>query len=147
MGTRSLTHVKDDVWNPEDEPKTLVTIYRQYDGYPTGMGKDLASFLSPFEIVNGFGVETAGIANGMGCLAAQLIKHLKDGVGNVYIYPADSTGVGEEYVYTVYRQGHRDSTGGLFLKVEDTYSHAVLYDGPVQDFDAEAAEGVVGIEG
>ena len=35
MGTRSIIHVKD-------ERKTITTIYRQYDGYPSGMG-DLIS--------------------------------------------------------------------------------------------------------
>lgn len=32
MGTRSIIHVKDG-------RKTIVTLYRQYDGYPSGMGE------------------------------------------------------------------------------------------------------------
>ena len=38
MGTRSITHIRDN-------DTTLVTLYRQYDGYPSGMGVDLAEQL------------------------------------------------------------------------------------------------------
>jgi len=37
MGTRSLTYVYDN-----KEP--LVCMYRQFDGYPSGHGKELAEF-------------------------------------------------------------------------------------------------------
>lgn len=94
MGTRSLTHIKKD-------GETLLTFYRQYDGYPEGMGVDLAEFLDGFEVVNGYGERKPKLANGMGCLAAQLIKELKDDVGNVYIFAADSEDCGEEYTYTI----------------------------------------------
>lgn len=76
MSTRSLTHI-------EEEGKILVTFYRQFDGIS--------------------GNDEGKIANGMGCLAAQVIKHFKDGVGGVYIYPAGSTDCGEEFVYTIRR--------------------------------------------
>jgi hypothetical protein len=114
MGTRSLTHIKDDVWEEGETPKTIVTIYRQMDGYPEGLGAELAEFLAPFTIVNGFGGgDPTPVANGMGCLAAQVVAHLKDGVGSVYLYPPDSEDCGEEYVYTI--AGGR---GGLNLKCE-----------------------------
>jgi hypothetical protein len=96
MGTRSLTIVLDD--NQE-----LCRIYRQYDGYPSGHGLDLAK-LCNVTLVNGYNHDQkAGkFANGIGCLAAQIIAGLKDGIGNVYL---ETTG-GEisdavEYVYTV----------------------------------------------
>lgn len=95
MGTRALVNVIED-------DKVLCTIYRQYDGYPEGLGKELEEFLEDFTIVNGFSSETPKpVANGMGCLAAQLIKHLKDGVGNVYIFPINSKDVGEEFMYNI----------------------------------------------
>ena len=47
MGTRSLTYVYDN----DDVP--VVCMYRQFDGYPTGHGSELAHFLVPFKIVNG----------------------------------------------------------------------------------------------
>lgn len=96
MGTRSITHLKE-------EGKTLVTIYRQYDGYPSGMGLDLAEYLVDITVVNGFGsnMEIGTYANGMGCLAAQLIKHLKKDIGNIYLVEPKSGNMGEEYVYRV----------------------------------------------
>lgn len=82
MGTRSLTFVNDGEIR-------LVCFYRQFDGYPSGHGKDLAEFLKPFTIVNGFssGMKEGTHANGAGCLAAQLIKHFKTDIGGIYIQP------------------------------------------------------------
>jgi len=80
MGTRSNTIVYDGA-------DKLVNIYRQYDGYPSGHGAELAQFLIPITMVNGMGAgaDPGTAANGAGCLAAQLIKHLKDGPGGIYI--------------------------------------------------------------
>ena len=98
MGTRSLTFVYDDVDTP------LVCLYRQFDGYPSCHGVDLAMFLNGKTIVNGFNPKqnNENFANGMDCLAAQLIAKLKTGIGNIYIIPIDSKDVGEEYVYHIY---------------------------------------------
>ncbi len=98
MGTRSLTHIHDGYLSAP----VLTTIYRQFDGYPDGLGKELSEFLSPIEIVNGISDRSKPIANGMGCLAAQIIKHLKEEVGNVYLYPPGSKDCGEEFTYRIY---------------------------------------------
>jgi hypothetical protein len=94
MGTRSMTIVLEG-------NKELVRFYRQYDGYPEGHGVDLAK-LCDVTLVNGIGADKAKIANGMGCLAAQIIAGLKDGPGNIYI-EADRDEIGDwvEYVYVV----------------------------------------------
>ena len=59
MGTRSLTRVIE-TWNDEKTNKlkkqVLVCMYRQYDGYPSGMGSDLAEFLNGGKLVNGISV-------------------------------------------------------------------------------------------
>jgi hypothetical protein len=50
------------------------------DGYPDGHGQELADFLDGFKIVNGISTEDRDfpkVANGMGCLAAQVIAHFK----------------------------------------------------------------------
>jgi hypothetical protein len=94
MSTRSLTHIYDD-------GKILLTFYRQSDGYPEGHGKDLSEFLTGFQIVNGLSGDKGKIANGMGCLAAQIIKHFKECPGGIYIYPLGSSDCGEKYVYSV----------------------------------------------
>ena len=97
MGTRSLTFVYDD-----KEP--MINMYRQFDGYPSGHGSELAIFLNSFDaIVNGISVgDTRRIANGMGCLAAQLIAHFKIDAGGFYIYPVTAKDCGQDYEYHVY---------------------------------------------
>ena len=99
MGTRSLTFVYEDKETP------LVCMYAQWDGYPTGHGADLSKFLNSFDaIVSGINIkETRKIANGMGCLAAQMIAHFKIGVGGYYIYPVDCGDCGQEYEYHIYQ--------------------------------------------
>ena len=95
MGTRSLTYVYDG-----DVP--VINIYRQFDGYPSGHGYELAQFLNSKTLVNGFTDKNAAQANGMGCLAAQLIVQLKHGVGGIYIHPVTSTDCDQDYEYHVY---------------------------------------------
>lgn len=106
MGTRSLTVVKD-------EGLEIITLYRQYDGYPSGHGEELVEFLKPFSIVNGLSGKREKVANGMGCLAAQIVAHLKTEPGGIYIYPPGSRDCGEEWIYTVY-----EKDGKLTLKVQ-----------------------------
>lgn len=102
MGTRSLTYVFDHHNN-----SVLTCIYRQYDGYISGHGLSIAGYLSKFKIVNGLGLneDNAKIANGMGCLSAQLIGWLKNGKeGNIYIYPPIlEQDCGQEYEYHIYK--------------------------------------------
>jgi hypothetical protein len=105
MGTRSLTHVietwKDDKTGKQKK-QCLMTMYRQYDGYPTGMGNDLAEFLKEGKVVNGIGMnETQRVFNGAGCLAAQLVAHFKEGAGGFYLHKPMSKNCGEEYTYEV----------------------------------------------
>ena len=100
MGTRSLTFVYDD-----NKRTKIINMYRQFDGYPSGHGAELAKFLNGFEeITNGFGFnETRKIANGMGCLAAQLVANFKTEHGGFYLYPTKCTDCGQDYEYHVYR--------------------------------------------
>ena len=95
MGTRSLTFVYDG-----DVP--VINMYRQFDGYPSGHGAELAEFLDGFEVVNGIGKVQPKIANGMGCLAAQLIANFKKTVGGFYIHPVTETDCWQDYEYHVY---------------------------------------------
>ena len=95
MGTRSLTFVYDG-----NVP--VINIYRQFDGYPSGHGHELAQFLNSKKLVNGYTDKNSAEANGMGCLAAQLIVQLKHGVGGIYIHPVTSTDCGQDYEYHVY---------------------------------------------
>jgi hypothetical protein len=113
MGTRSLTFVYDG-------EEAIINMYRQYDGYPTGHGAELAEFLAPFHMVNGLGFdEKRKVANGMGCLAAQLVHNFKGSVGGeesnamkgrspnlaggFYLYPTSAVDCGQDYEYHVYK--------------------------------------------
>ena len=96
MGTRSLTFVYE-----ENTP--IINMYRQFDGYISGHGLELAEFLMSGKMVNGIPVGSEGLLfNGMGCLAAQLICNFKKTVGGFYIYPVDSTDCWQDYEYHVY---------------------------------------------
>ena len=95
MGTRSLTFVYE-------ENKPVVNMYRQFDGYPSGHGQELANFLLSGELVNGYSDENAKVFNGMGCLAAQMIVNFKKSVGGFYIYPIESNSCWQEYEYHIY---------------------------------------------
>jgi hypothetical protein len=104
MGTRSLTRVFETYTSRKTNKvvkEKLMTMYRQYDGYPSGMGMDLANFLESGKVVNGIGADSGRVFNGSGCLSAQLIAELKDGPGNLYIYPINAKDCGEEYEYHI----------------------------------------------
>ena len=104
MGTRSLTFVYTDHYGSETGPEPIVNMYRQFDGYPSGHGAELSEFLSSFDaVVNGIPFdEKRKLANGMGCLAAQMIAHFKTSVGGFYIYPVTYKDCGQEYEYHIY---------------------------------------------
>lgn len=118
MGTRSLTFVYDN-----KEP--MINMYRQFDGYPSGHGSELAEFLNSFDaIVNGIPVgDKRRLANGMGCLAAQLIANFKTEVGGFYIYPVSAEDCGQDYEYHVYEN-----------KVIVKNPTEVIFDGSWKDF-------------
>ncbi len=148
MGTRSLTVILDE------ENKEICVLYRQYDGYLNGHGAELKEFLEGFSVVNGFGSgDPPKTANGMGCLAAQIIANFKSGIGGFYLYPADTRDYGEEYIYTIYLQKRGcKSSSRLLLKIQagavtffglpgtKQTNMPVIYDGPVDEFDPELVQ-------
>jgi hypothetical protein len=95
MGTRSLTFVYDS-----NQP--LVNMYRQFDGYPSGHGIELAEFLVSGKMVNGYSSKTEKQFNGMGCLAAQMIAEFKNSVGGFYIHAVTDTDCWQDYEYHVF---------------------------------------------
>ena len=103
MGTRSLTYVYGDSDVGSVEP--IICLYRQFDGYPSGHGLELAEFLAPINIVNGIGMGDARVeANGMGCLAAQIVANFKVCTGNFYLQaPQLNVDSWQEYEYHVFQ--------------------------------------------
>lgn len=145
MGTRSLTVFVESF---EDEKtkkrveKEFGVLYRQMDGYPTGHGRDLKEFLSGFVLRNGIPVGKElpeKFANGMTCLACQVIGYLKDGKpGNFYLYPAKTRNCWEDYIYTL-----TEREGKVWFKVQRVglkNRKKTLFEGFVEDFDPEKAE-------
>jgi len=99
MGTRALTKIFDK------QDSILVTLYRQMDGYPEGHGLSLTTFLKDMTLVDGFNSNTPKTAaNGMQCLAAQIIAHFKTEIGRFYIVrpTISAKNCDAEYVYAVY---------------------------------------------
>jgi hypothetical protein len=98
MGTRSLTYVYGG-----ETP--IMCMYRQYDGYLSGHGQELANFLNELTLGNGipkFG-DLYTYANGMGDLAAQMIVWFKKTPGGFYINPIDfDQNCWQDYEYHVY---------------------------------------------
>jgi len=148
MGTRSLTIIKTG-------DTEIAVLYRQYDGYPSGHGADLKGILAGRPVVNG--ISDARQINGGHDMAVQIISALKGDEttpGGLYLYPAGTRNMGEEFTYTVtapevsWWSGIK-KTAKIHLKVE---GYGVSYDGPLDDFDprdpggdedAEDAEGDV----
>jgi hypothetical protein len=94
MSTRSLTKVIYK-WSDEKTNKSgrrvLVNMYRQMDGYPSGMGADLVEFLN----------KVGTNHNGIQCLAAQMVAHFKDSVGGYYLEPTNAKNCGQCYDYEI----------------------------------------------
>tara|TARA_R100001082_G_C4299568_1_gene131763 strand:+ start:164 stop:622 length:459 start_codon:yes stop_codon:yes gene_type:complete len=135
MGTRSLTKViqtyETSIANEDNnnevykERKPITCMYRQYDGYMSGHGAELAKWLSGYTVVNGIPMDKSGpIFNGMDCLAAQMFAHFKTEAGGIYCMHPEAEDCGEDYLYeiekvgkdiliTVYEMGFED--GGTYL--------------------------------
>ena len=126
MGTRSLTFIHDG-----DNAKPFVCMYRQYDGYPSGHGLELQQFLKPIKMVNGLGSSDDKVANGAGCLAAQMVAHFKDGPGGIYLYAPTSKDCWQDYEYHVYA-----SEAGIKVKCFAVGSRKrLLFEGDVGAFE------------
>lgn len=126
MGTRSLTIFKE-------KDKEIAVMYKQFDGYPSGLGMDYYNHFHDLHIVNGLRMDGLKVANGMGCFACQVITVLKmtelernqknakndftgglrpesewdkhyGMAGGVYLFPAGTRDCGENYIYTFYTE-------------------------------------------
>ena len=133
MGTRSLTKIIEVY---QDEKKTsrqvLTTMYRQMDGYMEGHGAELAEWLAEFTVVNGISMtETRKVANGAGCLAAQMFQHFKDGPGAIYLYPPGAKDCGEEYTYYIYVNNFVSENINVKVKSWDNKS---IFKGTAKEF-------------
>ena len=117
MATRAMISIakrEEGVSFSEKPNKTIVDIYHHYDGYPEGLGVTLASYLNGYHIVNGLGRENDKLFNGIGCMAASIIAHLKDEPGNVYIEDPNRPHAWIDYEYYVWGDYHKDIWISIF---------------------------------
>ena len=139
MGTRSLTFVySESVKGEKAEP--IVNMYRQFDGYPSGHGAELAEFLSGGKIVNGlrFG-EEGKFFNGMGDLAAQLVANFKKESGGFYLYPVTAEDCGQDYEYHILNVDGKFKIevyycGCNFFGISGDYESEVVFSGSLPEF-------------
>lgn len=121
MGTRSLTVVYDGELKPDNE---IVTIYTQYDGYPSGHGKKLKRLVGDKKIVNGLSMNGGDqVANGMSCFAAQLITLLKQNVRDHALEMAEFGRKCSEESSAPYppdREFHDGMAGGVYIYPKGT---------------------------
>lgn len=124
MGTRSLTRVQTE------NGQKILNIYRQFDGYPSGHGSELYEFLSEMRIVNGYqpSDRMGKVANGAGCLAAQMVAKFKEGIGGIYLYPFDANDCGQYYEYIVLVNEENS------IRVQCISYAEVKFDGSVEQF-------------
>lgn len=137
MGTRSRTQVLDS------NGDIIVSMYRQYDGYPAGAGADLINFIQSGKVVNGLGGDSGRVFNGIEDFAAQMVAHFKTEPGGFYLMaPKTRQELAEdifiEYVYTVSfveEAGERFGKikGDFYLEVDDIHG-STFFEGSPQTF-------------
>lgn len=114
------------------------TLYQQYDGYPSGVGKQLCKFLKGMKVVDGIQHPKHPVANGPSCLFAQLVCEFKmpHTVGYTYLHPADDESIPglEEFEYHVDVVEHADyiTDGGTGIEVQ-VLGDGVLFSGTAED--------------
>ena len=121
MGTRSVTVITSK-WDSHQEKTHNATIYRHWDGYPTGHGRWLADFLSDVVVTNGR-VDKPKHFNGAGRLASGLVGALDADDHDPGLVPEDSV-MGQEYEYHIHCDYGMD--GGTLT--------VTVFDGPMTMF-------------
>ena len=139
MGTRSLTRIiprqEGLAYNKAHYRSELafVNIYQQYDGYPEYMAVEYAKWLKGIRIGNGISASTifqlGEFANGVGCFAAQFIKHFKDRPGGLYLSAIDDDYGWAEYVYTLFPKEGEET----YMAIYDIYDKEVIFVGKPDD--------------
>ena len=130
MGTRSNTVIYDEYFDTNLNAGTqILNLYRQHDGYVDGHGAELLAFLEPMTIVNGITTGLTNIANGSGCLAAQLVAHFKKRVGDFYIMAPLGEENENDYTYKIYVSG-----GPEYITMEVWEYDDLIFSGNVSEF-------------
>ena len=130
MATRALINFVDreDGVSFSEHPgvdKIHIQIYNHYDGYPSGLGVTLADYLQDFTVVNGLSTGQEKVANGIGCLAAQTVRYLKDEPGQIYLHKPGKRDW-EDYEYFIWcKEGH-----GVWISIFDYEDNCIFVGKP-----------------
>ena len=118
MSTRAQVNIMN-----ENHITPVASLYIHGDGYPEGIGVEIADICKGIKIVDGISPGKNDVANGMGCLAARIISILKlDDMGivmpgRVYLknieddydvtfkYEIVTQGIGKEVVIKIWSCG------------------------------------------
>ena len=134
MATRAIIRIaeREDGVSFSEHPERIRTqIYHHYDGYPKHLGCNLAEFLCDFRVVNGLPTnyfENIKVANGMGCLTAQLIAALKEESGNVYVDYPDTDRDDVEFTYYIWGCVGKD----IWMSIFDLHDNCIFVGKPQQ---------------
>jgi hypothetical protein len=141
MSTPGLVRVYDS--DKIDRDELIVSAVWQSDGYPTQAGLDLAAFLRRLTITRGIGCYDSPIANGMECLAVQIVKNFKEGVGDFYLVKPSDPDSDDGWSYAVH-SSTADSEGFPLGQPMLTvrYDTRVLWSGPAAKFTKRTAVAV-----
>ena len=126
----------------EHPEEIYAQIYHHYDSYPDQLGVGIAKFLSDIRVVNGIGSHKGTVlANGIGCLAAQVLTHLKLArhyelekdeiqIGNVYLDGPDTERGDLEYAYYVWATENKDIWMSIFEGFGDPNENCIFVGKP-----------------
>lgn len=137
----------------DNDNRVLLNLYCKWDGYIETVGRFLAHRLQTMEVVDGISndllnrmycgdeiVPLRYYANGMGCLAGQLVADMKHGLGGIYIEHLDFNLDNDVcYIYEVRPSDVRGTCGTLphiTCRSAGTIFGGILYSGrPDRYFD------------
>lgn len=124
--------------NIYEQGDAVVSIYSHWDGYPSSIGKRLHQLIQRYKLVNGIPASDQSelLANGAGCLAAFIVRALKQDTGGVYLQPITRQG-GDEFTYDLYID-RRGKEYTVRFVIKDLWSGEAIYDGDAYaniDFD------------
>lgn len=116
-----------------DKHEPVITMYSHWDGYPEGVPLKVMKWLSEIKVVDALTLDNENVANGVSCLAAQLIAKFKTGAGSIYLYnPEMQYQLGEDYIYNIYIDDEHIKV--FVYKFDIEHNMIDVFKGSVQEF-------------
>lgn len=134
MGTRSTVKFLEG-------NEVMLSVYQQYDGYPSGVGKQIVNLLDKYKLINGISYgEAQPIANGIGDLALFYVIENKKQAGNIYATSKDDS---QEYNYELYGawEGKGFDAKPIIERIIVKNNGETIFNGDSEEFKAFCAAG------